>query len=135
MPVVADISGFTAWGSTRDPHQVFTLLESIFQAFDVLAKKYCIFKVETIGDCYVGMCCHCGCASSTLRQVVPSYVRLSHTLLSAACGVPKHNAKHAIVMSRFARAIMVKFCLVVRSLELTLGPDTGGRNYWYILAC
>jgi hypothetical protein len=33
---------------------VFTLLESIFQAFDVLAKKHSVFKVETIGDCYVG---------------------------------------------------------------------------------
>jgi class 3 adenylate cyclase len=51
---VADISGFTAWGSIRDPHQVFTLLESIFQSFDTIAKKYGVFKVETIGDCYVG---------------------------------------------------------------------------------
>jgi class 3 adenylate cyclase len=57
---VADISGFTAWGSIRDPHQVFTLLESIFQAFDAIAKKYRVFKVETIGDCYVGtFCCLC----------------------------------------------------------------------------
>jgi Adenylate and Guanylate cyclase catalytic domain len=38
----------------RDPHQVFTLLESIFQAFDSLAKKRGVYKVETIGDCYVG---------------------------------------------------------------------------------
>jgi Adenylate and Guanylate cyclase catalytic domain len=30
------------------------LLESIFQSFDAVAKKYRIFKVETIGDCYVG---------------------------------------------------------------------------------
>jgi class 3 adenylate cyclase len=52
--IVADIAGFTAWSSMRDPHQVFTLLESIFQAFDVLAKKRGVYKVETIGDCYVG---------------------------------------------------------------------------------
>lgn len=51
---VADISGFTAWSSIRDPHQVFKLLESVFQAFDVIAKRYRVFKVETVGDCYVG---------------------------------------------------------------------------------
>jgi class 3 adenylate cyclase len=52
--LVADIAGFTAWSSIREPPQVFTLLEAIFQAFDTLAKKHSIFKVETIGDCYVG---------------------------------------------------------------------------------
>jgi hypothetical protein len=45
----------------------------------------------------------------------------------AACGVPKANAQHAVVMCRFARNIMVKFRWVCRSLELTLGPDTGGK--------
>jgi hypothetical protein len=30
----ADIAGFTAWSSLRDPAQVFTLLESIYHAFD-----------------------------------------------------------------------------------------------------
>jgi class 3 adenylate cyclase len=34
---------------------VFTLLQEIFQAFDHLAKKRDIFKVETIGDCYVAV--------------------------------------------------------------------------------
>jgi class 3 adenylate cyclase len=54
VAIVADIAGFTAWSSIRDPHQVFTLLESIFQTFDAAAKKFGVFKVETIGDCYVG---------------------------------------------------------------------------------
>ncbi len=45
----ADIAGFTAWSSVREPSQVFTLLESIFEAFDVIAKKHKVFKVETIG--------------------------------------------------------------------------------------
>jgi class 3 adenylate cyclase len=51
----ADIVGFTAWSSTRDPGQVFTLLEAVYQAFDEIASRHGIFKVETIGDCYVGM--------------------------------------------------------------------------------
>lgn len=43
---------FTAWSSTREPGHVFSLLESIYAAFDVIAKKRRIFKVETVGDCY-----------------------------------------------------------------------------------
>jgi class 3 adenylate cyclase len=49
-----DIVGFTAWSSVRDPTQVFTLLETVYHAFDEIAHKRRIFKVETIGDCYVG---------------------------------------------------------------------------------
>lgn len=43
----ADIAGFTAWSSTREPSQVFILLQSVYQAFDVLAKRRKVFKVKT----------------------------------------------------------------------------------------
>jgi hypothetical protein len=36
--VFADIVGFTAWSSTREPTQVFTLLETLYSAFDRIAK-------------------------------------------------------------------------------------------------
>jgi len=52
----ADISGFTAWSSTREPFQVFTLLETIYGALDAIAKRRGVFKVETVGDCYVAVC-------------------------------------------------------------------------------
>jgi class 3 adenylate cyclase len=42
----ADISGFTAWSSTREPGQVFTLLETVYGAFDAIAAKRGVFKVE-----------------------------------------------------------------------------------------
>jgi Adenylate and Guanylate cyclase catalytic domain len=45
----ADISGFTAWSSVREPSQVFTLLETVYAAFDKVAKSLKVFKVETIG--------------------------------------------------------------------------------------
>ena len=51
--MVTDLVGFTAWSSEREPAQVFTLLETLFNAFDVIAKKRKIFKVETNGDCYI----------------------------------------------------------------------------------
>jgi hypothetical protein len=46
----ADIAGFTAWSSSREPAQVFILLQSVYQAFDQIAKRRKVFKVETIGD-------------------------------------------------------------------------------------
>ena len=51
----ADIAGFTAWSSVREPSQVFTLLETVYRAFDMMAKRRRVFKVETIGDCYVAV--------------------------------------------------------------------------------
>jgi class 3 adenylate cyclase len=91
----ADIVGFTAWSSTREPAQVFTLLETIYNAFDKIAKRRRVFKVETIGDCYV-----------------------------AATGLPDPREDHAIIMCRFARDCLFKMQEVVNQLEISLGPDT-----------
>lgn len=38
-----------AWSSAREPAQVFTLLENIYGAFDKLAYRHGVFKVETVG--------------------------------------------------------------------------------------
>ena len=91
----ADISGFTAWASVREPAQVFTLLEQIYNSFDVIARRRNIFKVETIGDCYV-----------------------------AVAGLPEPNPKHAVAMARFATECRTKMKRVVKKLEVILGPDT-----------
>jgi hypothetical protein len=47
----ADIAGFTAWSSEREPAQVFQLLETLYRSFDEIANQVGVFKVETIGDC------------------------------------------------------------------------------------
>eukprot|EP00934_Nitzschia_sp_Nitz4_P002380 Nitzschia sp. Nitz4//scaffold18_size181773//137130//138176//NITZ4_001934-RA/size181773-protein2genome-gene-0.142-mRNA-1//-1//CDS//3329540068//2375//frame0 len=92
----ADIVGFTAWASEREPSQVFELLEQIYSSFDHIAKRKKVFKVETIGDCYM-----------------------------AAAGLPERRADHAIIMARFARDCLRKMLHVVRKLEANLGPSTG----------
>jgi len=51
----ADLAGFTRWSSTRQPEHVFQLLESLFKEFDKLAERRGVFKVETIGDCYMAV--------------------------------------------------------------------------------
>jgi class 3 adenylate cyclase len=91
----ADISGFTAWSSTREPSQVFVLLETIYKAFDEIAKRRGVFKVETVGDCYV-----------------------------AVTGLPNPRKDHAVVMARFARDCMHRMHQLTRKLEVVLGPDT-----------
>ncbi|CAB9528546.1 Receptor-type guanylate cyclase gcy [Seminavis robusta] len=90
----ADIAGFTAWSSVRDPSQVFILLQTLYGAFDDLAKRRRVFKIETIGDCYV-----------------------------AVTGLPKPQDNHAIIMARFAHDCLVRMRQVTRQL-ISLGPGT-----------
>eukprot|EP00980_Cylindrotheca_fusiformis_P008516 scaffold1807_cov140-Cylindrotheca_fusiformis.AAC.8 len=94
--VFADIAGFTAWSSAREPQQVFVLLETIYGAFDKIAYRHNVFKVETVGDCYV-----------------------------AAVGLPEPVDNHATVACKFARDCLKKMKEVTFKLEVTLGPDTG----------
>ena len=47
--------GFTAWSSVREPGQVFRLLETVYHSFDEIARRRRVFKVETVGDCYVAV--------------------------------------------------------------------------------
>ena len=90
-----DLVGFTAWSSTREPTQVFTLLETVYHAFDEIAKNRRVFKVETVGDCYV-----------------------------AVAGLPLPRKDHAIVMARFGRDCLFKMQSLTNKLECILGPDT-----------
>lgn len=91
----ADIVGFTSWASVREPVQVFELLETVYRRFDRIAKKKGIFKVETIGDCYV-----------------------------AAAGLPNVMDGHAVAMASFARRCLETMLETVAELEQSLGPGT-----------
>jgi class 3 adenylate cyclase len=71
-------------------------LETLYAAFDAIARRRHIFKVETIGDCYV-----------------------------AVAGLPEPMKDHAIVMAKFANDILKQVKKLTRTLEVTLGPDTG----------
>ena len=75
---------------------MFLLLQAVYQAFDTLAKRRRVFKVETIGDSYV-----------------------------AVTGLPEPQANHASIMARFAWECLIKMGEVTKELEVTLGPDTG----------
>ena len=53
MKMPSDIAGFTQWSSTREPSEVFTLLETIYAAFDKLADRRRVFKVRVSGSIYL----------------------------------------------------------------------------------
>ena len=44
--LVANLVGFTAWSSVREPALVFQLLQTIFYEFDKIAKKRGVFKAS-----------------------------------------------------------------------------------------
>jgi class 3 adenylate cyclase len=105
----ADVAGFTAWSSARQPTEVFHLLESIYGAFDKLAKRRGVFKVETIGDSYV-----------------------------AVIGLPTPRRHHAAVMAKFAAECQQTMAKVTSALETTLGPVSSPvhreDNFWRLIS-
>jgi phospholipid-transporting ATPase len=53
--IFADIVGFTAWSSNKTPEEVVKMLSNLFTRFDKLCLEFDVYKVHTIGDCYVVM--------------------------------------------------------------------------------
>ena len=78
---------------------MFALLEGIFGAFDDLASRRKVFKLETVGDSYV-----------------------------AVSGVPYAQEDHVLRMCRFAADCLNLFATTTRQLEESLGIGTGDLN-------
>lgn len=51
----ADICGFTAYSSNKSPGHVLEMLSKLFTKFDRKCAELQIYKVYTIGDCYVAL--------------------------------------------------------------------------------
>ncbi|KAL3826798.1 hypothetical protein ACHAXA_000624 [Cyclostephanos tholiformis] len=90
----SDIVGFTKWSSERSPNEVFKLLEQIFWEFDEIAANLNVFKLGTIGDCYI-----------------------------AVTGIPQPVQDHAILLTQFAFDARDKVREVCARLE-SEGLDT-----------
>jgi len=94
-----DIADFTAWSASRDPTEVFILLEALYGAFDRWAQRLGIFKIETIGDCYV-----------------------------AVAGLPEPRPDHAVAMVKFAHRCLKDMESLVQTLEPRLGTGTSSLS-------
>ena len=103
------------------------LLESIFHEFDTIAKRRRVFKVETVGDCYVAV------------VGLPEPRKDHATVMAVSChlsvvdpficffvfkSLPHHPDLSSFNQQRFARDCLYKMGAVTRQLEVTLGPDT-----------
>ena len=65
----ADIVGFTSWSSQKGPEEVLSMLSKMFAKFDESCLKHNVYKVHTIGDCYVVL----GSSSKVRDPVVECY--------------------------------------------------------------
>ena len=65
----------------------------MYREFDIEARKLGVFKVETVGDCY-----------------------------GAVTGLPEPQDNHAIVLAKYAIKCLLKFNVLTKRLEATLGP-------------
>ena len=91
-----DIVGFTKWSSSRAPTDVFELLQTLYASMDKIAKRRRVYKIETIGDCYL-----------------------------AVAGLPNPLPDHAVAVTKFARECLDAMAnTVIPSLIGKLGPDT-----------
>lgn len=81
------------------------MLETVYGAFDEIARRRNVFKVETVGDCYV-----------------------------AACGVPTQRKDHAVAMIRFGRECLSTMALMSQELEVSFGPGKDISLYCFPLS-
>ena len=117
-----------AWSSTREPEQVFELLEHIYRAFDRIALRRNVFKVETIGECL-----SVGGWQLLTEPLLTSIVSFQHVFVRskllgdcyvAVTGLPKPQEDHAVIMAKFARDCMAKMAQLTSELVHSLGEDT-----------
>jgi class 3 adenylate cyclase len=89
-----DLCDFTAWSSNHTPIEVFTLLEKIFYAFDEIALSLGVFKLSTVGDCYI-----------------------------AATGITESQEDHAPLLATYAEMCRQKMNMIITSSAHDLGED------------
>tara|TARA_B100001094_G_scaffold100079_1_gene96229 strand:- start:7542 stop:8723 length:1182 start_codon:yes stop_codon:yes gene_type:complete len=92
--IFIDIAGFTNWCSENKAEKIIDSLGMIFQEWDMIAEKHKIFKIETVGDSWVGV-----------------------------AGVPLHDEHHAIHALHFGIDILDTQNLLQWAFGKTMSPE------------
>merc|ERR1739848_257556 len=91
----ADLVGFTSYSAQVDPFKVMVFLNDLFQVFDGMCDEYNVYKIETIGDCYVA-----AVGVVTGELVSPSPRDLESSELSQDLTQPR-NISSRLVLERY----------------------------------
>ena len=86
----ADIVGFTQWSSDKSPDDVVNMLSDLFTEFDRKCTEFDVYKVHTIGDCYVAM----GYKGEKVRSEVVECYRLAKFALSLVDIIKEKNREN-----------------------------------------
>ncbi|GFR52992.1 hypothetical protein Agub_g15682 [Astrephomene gubernaculifera] len=87
----ADIVGFTSMCNCLEPMEVMTFLNGLFTRFDSLCDVYGVYKVETIGDCFMA---------------VGGLITLDCEGFRAVRGDGAEDGLHALKVMSFAKALL-----------------------------
>ncbi|OMJ91440.1 hypothetical protein SteCoe_6020 [Stentor coeruleus] len=86
----ADIVGFTAWSSNKTPAEVVGMLSMMFTRFDKVCVVHNVYKVHTIGDCYVVMG-YIGGENRDLTKECLNVVEMAKSMINIIKEVNKEN--------------------------------------------
>jgi class 3 adenylate cyclase len=144
----ADIRGFTSTCSRLAPEDVMQFLNHLFGLFDVLLKKHGLFKLETVGDCYVsvaGLMAHNDDGENVLildgendaSIAAENMVEFARDMIQTAfkTRIPGTNQNVELrvgihtgdVMSGIIDNAMPKFCLFGDAMNMASRMESAGR--------
>ncbi|GIM00513.1 hypothetical protein Vretimale_5516 [Volvox reticuliferus] len=111
----ADIKGFTCMCKEVEPEVVMTFLNELYNRFDTLLDVYGVYKVETIGDCYM---------------VAGGLIRKDEEGFASVQGPGAVDPLHAVRVMSFAKAMLreaatMKLPNTGESLKIRIGIHAG----------
>jgi phospholipid-translocating P-type ATPase (flippase) len=89
--IFADIVGFTALSSHKSPNEIVEMLSNLFTRFDKLCVEFDVYKVHTIGDCYVVMG-HNGKRERNPSLECLNVMKMAHKMIEV---IKEENIKHS----------------------------------------
>lgn len=123
----ADIYEFTDMCSNMRPQSIMHFLNALFGEFDELRHKYHIYKLETVGDCYVTASGLVSYNDQTPCTSIHNMLKFAKEMITAA---HKHNVKLRVgihtgdVMSGVIDSTMPKWCLFGDAMNMTSRMET-----------
>lgn len=88
----ADIAGFTQWSSNKLSNEVVGMLSNLFTEFDHKCTEFDVYKVHTIGDCYVAL----GYTGAKVRNEATECYNLARFALALVKSIEDVNTKNKI---------------------------------------